>query len=178
MKFKIENKNSSIESKVNAWIMFSMPGHPKNLALRYTTEAKIREILEKGELPKIVNKMAKVNKKLASPEMTPQKNEALIMLSHIADLLKQGFHPKTVLGMIKETMSESTDWGSEFGMKFYNLHLKKDLRAEVWGVTENVPICIARAILADIAAGINVDDPTDEEFEKSTALQMAKKLDC
>ena len=174
MEFKIQNKMSSIEQRINLWKMYSRPGYAINFRVRFQTKERLWEIVRSGQLPKIVSMIESVNSKAKLPEMKARFEEALTVLPKLAGLMEEGFHPLVVEAMLKESTSEQTGWPAEFGMRFERLRNNPELRAKVWGTADCVTLNIARAIVADLANGINVDNPTEEEFEKSTCKHIAQ----
>lgn len=174
-KFSID-AGGSIEGKINLWVVNSTIGAYRNNLLRNRTTEKIQEIVDSCKLPAICRKISEVNPITFGPDKVRcQMERALIVLPKVVEFLKMGFHPKVVVAMLKESVSEDSKYGNEFGNKFYRLYTDRSLRAEVWGVEDTPALMVAMAILSDVTKGVNVDDTSPENFEKSACFEISRK---
>lgn len=180
--FSISSSKDSVEGKLNHMTMWgtSWTRYQENIKFSKKVAAKIEAIIASKKLPAIVWKMSGANPDVfGSPDMKVRMEAAIKVMPHILALLKEGFCPLIVEEMLKVTLNDVAfgDTGScAFEYKFYTLYSDKDLRRKVWGVTDHVTLFVAKSVLADIAAGIDVDAPTDEEFQKSMCAYTAKQF--
>ncbi|MBP5399641.1 MAG: hypothetical protein J6Y53_04410 [Alphaproteobacteria bacterium] len=164
----------SIERKVN--YLISCDYADNSVVVR----EKLAEMVERGELPSIVEKMGEQNPIFSTPPIRERMQKALQVFPKVLGLLDRGFHPMTVERMLRCTVSESSfipnELGVKFELKFEKLHSNRYLREEVWGVQDHVTLFLAKSLLYDLAWGVNVESPSEEDLVRSAVIEMAQRF--
>lgn len=182
--FLISASRDTIEGKLNFMEMWgrSYTQYQESIKLLEKVALKIEAIIAKQKLPVIVWRMSEANPDVFSdPDVKVRMEAAIQVMPQILALLKEGFCPLMVEGMLEVTLVENA-WDTDpmsswaFVQKFHTLYSEKDLCQQVWGVTDHLTLYVAKSLLADIRNGINVDAPTDEEFQKSMCAYTAKQF--